>query len=250
MKEAILNASEIISFNTEMIKSIENKIGVIKYHLIPQSVMIDSNKNNYDNNKFSLRKKLNIPDEYKITLFPAGIRAVKDPKFALNEMLELLEEHQDHVIILIGARLDRELYQELLRITINQKRFIIHNVVPHKEFMEVIKESDLILNTSISEGMSNVLMESMKFKVPILARKNEGNCKLIKHSENGLIFTTPEEFKSLYKQIYSDRYLKEKLINRAELSLNELFNTQIEKENYKNLLDNIFSNSNPQKKQV
>ena len=41
-------------------------------------------------------------------------------------------------------------------------------------------EVDLVLNLSISEGMSSSLVEAMTLGVPLLARANPGNMVLLK----------------------------------------------------------------------
>ncbi len=54
--------------------------------------------------------------------------------------------------------------------------------------MSALRECNLILNTSITEGMSQALLEAMDFEIPILARANDGNKELIIHNWNGLLF--------------------------------------------------------------
>jgi len=236
MKISIDNSEKIISFNEEMIIKLEEQIGEIKNKIIiPQSMMIDTSS------LFSIRKKLNIPMNYKVTLFPAGFRKIKDIKFILNELIDLMSEYKDHVVILMGVILEIDYYDEILALLLLRKnsRIIIEKIVEHEDFMNIIKESDLVLNSSISEGMSNALLESMKIGVPVLARDNEGNRKLIQNNLNGFLFKTPEEFKSLYRKIYNHEEIRKSLIMNAKKNVNKHFDTDAEMEKYKFVIEEI-----------
>jgi glycosyltransferase involved in cell wall biosynthesis len=216
-----------------MINKLVNKLGEFKYTIIPQSIQIDNQS------EFSIRRKFNISSSDKIILFPAGIRKVKDPKFIINELLEILEANSDYYVILIGAIHDIQLYNDIFKMTKNQKRFIVNDAIEHNDFINVIKESQMIINSSISEGMSNILMEGMKLEVPIIARLNEGNKKLIKHLHNGLLFETPEEFKKMFKLISSNDHLRLELIENAHISINQDYSINAEIKGYKSVINNI-----------
>ena len=107
----------------------------------------------------------------------------------------------------------------------------------------MFKEVQLVINTSIAEGMSNVIMESMINGVPVLARENEGNLKLIKNGYNGIIFNTKDEFIYELNKFYSDDEnieFKKSLIENGKKSINESFGYNTEVSNYRTLLKEIF----------
>jgi predicted glycoside hydrolase/deacetylase ChbG (UPF0249 family) len=237
IKKAIKDSEKIISFNEEMKIKLETKLGDINCALISQSVTLEKNSSD-----FSIRKKLGIPDNSKITLFPSGIRQIKDPKFIINELFDLLEERQDHYVILIGAILEKSLYDELLEITKkrDQKRFIIHDPVAQSDFINILKESQLVINSSISEGMSNVLMESMKLSVPVLVRAIEGNLKLVENMKTGLVFDNPTSFKRQYNLVYDHEELRAKLASNAKIFIDDHFNIEIETEKYGQIVNTCF----------
>jgi glycosyltransferase involved in cell wall biosynthesis len=227
------NTFKVISFNEEMIGKLKTKLPEFNYEIIKQSIEIKNSST------FSIRKLLNIPDNGYVTLFPAGIRKVKDPKFVLNELLEILKLNKDHYVVLIGAKLDEALDKEIREMTKYEERFIILDVIDHGDFANVIKESNLIINTSISEGMSNVLMEGMYLGVPIIARENEGNSKLIKHNFNGFIFKTPKEFSELYNELYSNTELRTSLIHNAQEHMFKEYGIEKETNQYNSILNEV-----------
>ena len=64
----------------------------------------------------------------------------------------------------------------------------------HRALLAAIREADVLLNSSLTEGMANVILEAMALRVPVLARRNEGNCSLVgSQQELGFLFTTPSE---------------------------------------------------------
>lgn len=237
MIETITGAKKVISLNEVLLENIRKRDNISpkeKFVVIPQSVCV-SNQGVY-----SLRRKFNIPADCKISLIPSGIRKVKDPSFVLNEMLEILNEKPDHYFILIGAVSDLDLLNEIKDKVKDHPRFITQDVIPHEDFISVIGESQLVINTSINEGMSNVLMESMQIGVPVLVRENSGNCQLVEHCKNGLIFSNGIEFKELYYQIYKDDVLRSTLIRNGMETIKLNYSTRQESLQYKEVLREIF----------
>ena len=69
----------------------------------------------------------------------------------------------------------------------------------HPDYLSALREASLVMNTSVSEGMSGSILEAFGAKVPVLARKNEGNCFLMQNGVNGGIFETSKEFEEWYE---------------------------------------------------
>jgi glycosyltransferase involved in cell wall biosynthesis len=53
--------------------------------------------------------------------------------------------------------------------------------------------SDVVLNSSESEGESNAILEAQWAGKPVFARRNHGNVALIADGIDGRLFDTPEE---------------------------------------------------------
>jgi glycosyltransferase involved in cell wall biosynthesis len=56
-----------------------------------------------------------------------------------------------------------------------------------------MSSSFCLANTSESEGMSGTILEAMAVGCPVLARRNAGNCSLVKHGVNGFVFSSASE---------------------------------------------------------
>jgi hypothetical protein len=52
--------------------------------------------------------------------------------------------------------------------------------LPHKQYLNFLKnEVDLLINTSISEGLCGSIVEAFFFEIPVLARSIASNIELL-----------------------------------------------------------------------
>merc|ERR1740124_1502973 len=74
----------------------------------------------------------------------------------------------------------------------------------HGEVLASVQQSDACLNTSISEGMCNFILEAFALETPVIARKNEGNSFLLRES-CGHLFETKDELKQCLFKTYNNK---------------------------------------------
>jgi hypothetical protein len=75
-----------------------------------------------------------------------------------------------------------------------------HPPVPRPLLLSWLRQCTALVNSSVSEGMSNALLEAMALGVPVVARRNEGNEAVVGESgDRGLLFDTPEEAVAHFK---------------------------------------------------
>jgi len=247
MKEVVAKSETLISFNQEMIDNLKFYLCDFKYDIIPQSIACEElNFDSLNENKELIFKKFNISLDKKIILFPSGMRKVKDPLFVLDEICEFLSVNEKYVCILIGSIYEESLYSEIIEKTKNIENFIISTSLEHKDFIILLKESLIVINSSICEGMSNVILEALKLGVPVIARKNQGNLKLITDNFNGFIFENKLEFSNKFKLLLDndDSYnneIRQQFIENGKKLINENFSFENEISNYGRVLRNLFS---------
>lgn len=70
---------------------------------------------------------------------------------------------------------------------------VYHPPLPRKLLLAWLRQADVAVNSSESEGQSNAVLEAMFLGVPVAARRVEGNADLILDGSTGLLFDTPEE---------------------------------------------------------
>ena len=181
--------------------------------VIPQAVDVSRRSSPW------LRALLGLQHDDILLLLPSGIRPVKDPLFFVPPFQAWRENMQQEgvgskprvLLVLMGVVRDQALMDQL-RNFVNERlvdggeedagilldalthSVVYHPPVSHQHLLAAISESNIVLNTSVQEGMANVLLEAMALETPVLARRNEGNCSLVgKSNERGCLFTTQKE---------------------------------------------------------
>ena len=138
-------------------------------------------------------------------LLPSGIRPVKAPSFAIAPLEKLRQEFPDISLTVAGPRLD-DTEWDLFCSKSKGKDWIRHITVSHDEMPDLYGEAEIVLNTSISEGLSNAVLEAMYFGRPVLASNCEGNMAAIRKGKEGLFYKNGDE---------------EDFINKSRLLLND-----------------------------
>lgn len=160
-----------------------------------------------------------------ILLLPLGVRQVKDPMFLIDAVQHELPECK---LYICGPSIDANLTQQL------ENRI---RGVPNITYIGPMLRSDLlqamcndnvfVVNSSISEGQSNVLLEAMSSgNAMVVARDNEGNRSLIRHGENGYLFTTPQDFVNIIREALRDRATTQRIVRTAQQDLQTAYDTE------------------------
>jgi glycosyltransferase involved in cell wall biosynthesis len=56
-----------------------------------------------------------------------------------------------------------------------------------RNISEILREVDIVVHPSLTEGLSNVILEAMAASVPVVATRVGGNPELVEHGHNGLL---------------------------------------------------------------
>jgi glycosyltransferase involved in cell wall biosynthesis len=119
-----------------------------------------------------------FPMENHSTLFfhPAGVRPVKNNLTTLIAFERALRTHPHLRLVLAGAVLDRD-YGEEVRSRVEALResvIWIEGIAP-SQMASAYASADVVLNSSLSEGFSNSMLEAVVAGRPILASNIAGN---------------------------------------------------------------------------
>jgi glycosyltransferase involved in cell wall biosynthesis len=125
---------------------------------------------------FDLRGAAGLGAEEFLFFLPAGIRPVKGNLECLAN-LEKVHAARPHVrVVFAGPNLDSDYcarFEALVDRTKNFARWI--PLIPPAGMRAAYGASDVVLNTSFSEGLSNALLEGMAAGRPVLASDIRGN---------------------------------------------------------------------------
>ena len=115
------------------------------------------------------------PNDFLFFL-PAGVRTVKGNLEGLLA-LEKVHQHRPHIrVVFAGPALDRD-YSARFQEEIRRLQAFARQLpaVPPPAMRSAYQAADIVLNTSFSEGLSNVLIEAIASGKPLLAANIEGN---------------------------------------------------------------------------
>ena len=156
---------------------------------------------------------------------PGGIRPVKNNLFAVESVSSLGSEAH---LLVAGPVLD-EKYGEQFRDRISSfQRGHYQERIPHEAMGTAYARADVVLNTSLSEGISNALIEAMVAGRPILASDVPGNRDLIESGKTGILYHSAEDFQVQAKRLEEEDSLRRDLGAAARAHALKTFSTERE----------------------
>ncbi|UCZ51610.1 glycosyltransferase family 4 protein [Bacillus shivajii] len=232
----LLNKSAALTVFTEDAKQKLRKHlpSVEKVHVIPQTPYFPEG-----NCEYALKE-----NGEPILFLPAGLRKVKDVLYLKEEVNTLKNTQFPHLKLLIaGSIIEEEVYKEVLNAEREYDWLHYIGEVPYECMNALYEKVDVVINTSLHEGQSGALLEAMAKQCFILARKNPGNESIVGDDENGLLFTTPEEFITKFLNAYQNEKIKSQIIKNATEFMKSNFDPNGELSAYERLYGQVLKGS-------
>lgn len=179
---AFLQQADAVTVFTEDAKQKLEAYSKRKVSVIPQSVWLPHER----------QKRVGQEGDPHV-LLPAGLRQVKDVFFALSSLKKLHNLYPSLMFTIIGEPLEADIVDKVKEIEATNPWVTYKKPVPLEEMAALYEQATIVLNTSISEGQTSVLLEAMYVGVPVIARKIPGNKSIVTHHQNGWLFQTEEE---------------------------------------------------------
>lgn len=175
-------------------------------------------------------KKADLPAGFNF-LLPSGIRRVKDPVFAATALARLHEKFPAINLTIAGPVLDKNEWA-ILQTVIKDRDWVSHRLVDHNEMPSLYTAADVVLNTSVSEGLSNALLEAMALGSPVLASNCEGNRAVIIDGVDGLLYRQGDEgdFMEKARRLVLDSSLREQVGHAAAEKVARNYRPEVELE--------------------
>lgn len=203
-----------------------------------------------------LRQKLGLAVGDRLVLLPAGLRPVKDVLFAVGVFARWATACSPELRLrlrIVGPELDPEyassvrsalasLEKESLGCEYSQCRELrgssdetaraaddAHSAavlycgpLDRADLVEAMAMSSAVVNTSVSEGQCNSLLEAMAVGTPVVARANTGNRALVSDEVNGLLFDSPDGMIAHIQRLLGDPHLVQHLVTNAKAKVRRL----------------------------
>lgn len=228
---AVEAAIAVVAFNAELLDLLLRAVPAArpKAHLVPQAVAsplftpapaapepavapryqssFGSARAATADERRAVRGALRLSEGETLLLLPAGVRPVKDVLF-LAEAVAAWRARQDAhygardglggrvCLRLVGPCLDEEYAASVgSALAALEPGGAVQYVgpLPREQLHLAMGEAAVLLNSSVSEGECNSILEAMLLGVPVVARANTGNASLLTHGETGMLYETAEE---------------------------------------------------------
>ncbi len=160
---------------------------------------------------FALRKKIEIPADALLFLCPTSLRPVKGGLELLLLFDAVAKTRCDFRLVFCGPVLDAD-YSERFFAALQSRSWASWlGTICSEAMPAAMREADVVLNNSVSEGLPNALLEAAALGRPILAHDIPGNAAVVEAGVNGLLFSDQNDFTLKVKRLVDNPHLLKQL---------------------------------------
>lgn len=206
IEQVMSRADALLSHNPLQIAQLQHSHPHLarRLHYIPPAIELG-------NAPYPLRRQHHFSADMLLFLCPASIRPVK----RLVELIALCDllpaDSHTWQLAFCGPVLDNDYAHQFFN-AIEQHSWAHYlGVIAPEAMPAALRETDVVLNNSSSEGLPNALIEAAVIGVPILARDIVGNRPVVEHGVNGLLYHDRVSFVAMAKKLIDDRSLRQRL---------------------------------------
>lgn len=157
-----------------------------------------------------LRSELAAPGE-TLFLHPAGLRPVKGNRELLDLFAPLAATGPPFTVAFCGPALDPAYSADFFAALARHPWARYLGVIPPEAMPATLRQVDVVLNNSQSEGISNALLEAAVLGVPMLVRDIPGNTAVVEANGNGLLYHDAPSFTRQARRLCEDPGLRRRL---------------------------------------
>ena len=162
-----------------------------------------------------------------VFFLPAGIRRVKNPDLAVSAVETLRQSGGAAELYIAGPRREPSYSEDFLaRLALVPFAHYLGEL-PHADMPGWYARSDVVLNTSRAEGLSNAVLEAMAMGRAVLASDIAGNRAAIRHGVTGWL-AAPDALPSAAVRLAADAGLRARLGRAAAEEVRRRFSPEAE----------------------
>jgi len=185
-QQALSNAGALIVFHGEAAKSVKDRFPELvgRVHIIPQGVQDPEREIGC---REDVRQTLSLKSEDLLFFMAAGLRPVKNIGYAMEAFSLFKQKHSKAHMLLAGPCLDKKEFEQVLKSGSRLNGFSYLGELSHNRVLELMRATDIFLNTSLHEGMPGAVMEAMAAGLAVIATDVPGNRALIANMRTGIL---------------------------------------------------------------
>lgn len=212
-------------------------------------------------NSSLLRKKISfVPHGVDCDLFkPSQIQRSVKNQFILgcvgiispnkNQMfvVKALTQLPDNVVLQLFGKTDPDYVRTLEKyITDNglSNRVVFNGFIPNEKLVETMRGFDVLVQSSVHEGLPLTILEAMACGIPVLASDSGGGARYLLNFGGGQIFDLdkPDDFLEKIKRFLRDETVRFTSGQSGRRAVEIHFNLSKEVRNYQNIYDKLVKN--------
>lgn len=136
-----------------------------------------------------VRDEFGIPAGTPVCACVGRLVSGKGIDFFLRAARILAERGRDVRFLMVGAHSAEQNYQWEMQDLVRELS-IGHRVIftgQRQDVREILRDVDILVHPSLTEGLSNVIMEAMAASIPVIATRVGGNPELVEDGRTGLL---------------------------------------------------------------
>ena len=219
---------------------------VSQFSIQPEKVKVilngtDLKKFNKNFNSAKIKKELGLKKENKIITIIAGLRPVKDHISLIKAFSYVVQKEKNAKLLIVGegdTKIKEGILNEIKAGKLNNNVCMLSL---REDIPEILAITDVSVLSSLSEGTSQTIMESMAASRPVVATNVGGNCVLIEDGKNGLLVPPkdPEEMADAILRLLGNKKLRENMGREGKKRVQEYFNINRVVKDYEQLYDTL-----------
>lgn len=212
----------IVTINKEDYDVVKTKFKrTVAYHINGIGVDLSRFKSLANTDKDQIKHSIGLPENAFTLLYAANFITRKNHQFIINCLPELKKEIPTLKVLFAGSGILIDKMKKQVKILGLEDT--VHFMGFYKDINRLLAITDVAISASKQEGLGLALAEAMICNVPVVATKDRGHNELIKHGENGLLFTqnSKKEFIENIVMLYNNPQQAMMLSSRATKEINK-----------------------------
>ncbi|WP_409440055.1 glycosyltransferase family 4 protein [Psychromonas sp. GE-S-Ul-11] len=235
-------ASQVLAISNAAKQEISAQVG-FQDRVAVVEVPVDLDVFNYLEGALKIRKEFNISSSDIVITAVGHFAEVKGWDIAVEAFSKVYKKFPNTKLLLVGKKTSTVFYNKIM--TLIQQLGVEGKVIflgNRNDIPYILKESDLFIFPSRSEGAGAALVEAMASGIPCVASNTGGIPEIIENGNNGLLFERDnvQDLAEKITNVLSDSDLSSNLVESAKKGL-QRFSIERYVDNvsnhYKNLLE-------------
>lgn len=184
----------VTTVSAELARELVQAWGIVPYKVTAVPNGVDLERFGPLQDDGGLRVELGLTAENRIILNVGRLRPVKDPKTLMRAFARTYLEFPEARMLLVGSDHGSGMRTELEKLAtdLGVKSAVRFLGVRH-DIPRLLSLSDVYVNSSVFEGMSNTILEAMAAGKPVVASAVGGNAEIVQDGVTGLLFPVGDE---------------------------------------------------------